>query len=242
MLRSAGLCLVALALLPQQRPAWGWSVGPVGRRQLLRDLAGQALVGAAAAGVAPAGANAFGLPGFGGGAFPSAAGKPGFQTESGVKYYELTEGSGPTPQWGDTTIIKFTQYISRSANDEPVKIEDWNGNNYVFKHGNGRQLEGLEDGIHSMKIGTTRRIIVPARLAYTTNQVGPLPRSTANLQKLTTELDAMVNGGQIIFDVTLVNTFRDEADRGYYADETPAVDPNGVPINIIKGSASKDAL
>lgn len=37
------------------------------------------------------------------------------------------------------------------------------------------QIKGMEDGLHSMRVGGTRRIIIPQGLGYTVQGLGPYP-------------------------------------------------------------------
>jgi FKBP-type peptidyl-prolyl cis-trans isomerase len=36
----------------------------------------------------------------------------------------------------------------------------------VFKHGSGRLVPGIEDGVHEMRVGGERRVEIPKRLGY----------------------------------------------------------------------------
>ena len=58
-------------------------------------------------------------------------------------------------------------------------------------HGNGRTIRGLDEGVHTMRIGGARRVEVPPQLAYTAPGLGPLPESAAGRRKLDRALDVM---------------------------------------------------
>lgn len=163
----------------------------------------------------------------------SVAGRPGFQTKSGVKYFELAEGAGKKLTWGDVAQLRFTAFVQRSKDTEAEFIYDWGGKPILFKHGSGRQIEGLEDGIHAMRVGGKRRILVPARLAFVTGNAGPIPRSTGGIKKLQRALDAMEPSGEIIFEVQLLSAYRDEADMGFYDDEeADSLSEGSVPAGV----------
>jgi peptidylprolyl isomerase len=68
------------------------------------------------------------------------------------------------------------------------KLEDtWvTGKPYKFVLGNGSFIKGSDEGIEGMKVGGTRTMIIPARLAYGKNRMGPVPPNS-NL-KLSVEL------------------------------------------------------
>lgn len=73
-----------------------------------------------------------------------------------------------------------------------------------------------------MKEGGTRRILIPPKLGYVDIGLGPLPESPWNRGKLNRLLDQVVelSGGTLIYEVTLKSIVLDEADQGYYQDES----------------------
>jgi hypothetical protein len=138
---------------------------------------------------------------------------------SGLKYLELKEGNGPTPRYGQLCSIQFTGYIKLP--NSPQK-EKYDSNVFLLKHGNGRVIAGLDEGLHSMKVGGTRRLIIPPKLGYVESGLGPLPEYPWDRWKLSNLLDDMVaqRGGNVVIDVTLRSAIDDEADQGYYQDES----------------------
>lgn len=73
-----------------------------------------------------------------------------------------------------------------------------------------------------MKEGGTRRILIPPKLGFVDIGLGPLPESPWNRGKLNRLLDQMIelSGGTLIYEVTLKSIIIDEADQGYYQDES----------------------
>jgi len=141
-----------------------------------------------------------------------------FKTKSGLKYLELREGSGPTPRYGQLVTFQYTAYI-KLPNEEKKKFDS---NTYLMKHGNGRVIEGLDEGIHTMKVGGVRRIIIPPKLGYVDNGIGPIPEMPWNRWALNDLLGKMieVKAGNFVFDVELRAAIDDEADQGYYQDDS----------------------
>jgi hypothetical protein len=139
-----------------------------------------------------------------------------FSTPSGLKYIELEEGVGRTPRYGQLVAIKYTGYV-KLPNREKQKFDS---STFLIKHGNGRTIAGLDEGLHTMKVGGIRRIIIPPKLGYVQSGVGPIPESPLARWKLGSLLDDMVavRGGNVIFDVQLQSAMDDEADQGYYED------------------------
>ncbi|CAM9852253.1 unnamed protein product [Chrysoparadoxa australica] len=172
----------------------------------------------------------------------------GKMTKSGIKYFDLKEGEGQEPSWGQLLSIKFTFFGRPSSDDRLEKIDssDNNGDRYLFKHGNGRQIKGLEEGVHSMKVGGKRRIIVQPNMGYTVAGLGPYPAHFWDRKKLIKLLDGMTNTGELVFDVELCDAFADDADLGYYQDESLTVDQVEEVIRVtdalLGGKGSLQAL
>jgi FKBP-type peptidyl-prolyl cis-trans isomerase len=148
---------------------------------------------------------------------------PVLKTASGLKYIDLVPGTGPSPAYGNLVSIAYKAYIklppnSKSYNTEPQQYD--NVNRYLLKHGNGRTIAGLDEGLHTMKVGGKRRILIPPKLGFVDVGLGPLPVGPINRYRLNQLLDQMVelSGGTVIYEVTLLSVIPDEADQGYYSD------------------------
>jgi FKBP-type peptidyl-prolyl cis-trans isomerase len=149
-----------------------------------------------------------------------------FQLPSGLKYVELKEGAGDTPRYGQLLSIAYKGYIKLPASKEnPNPQPQLYGQSaaYLIKHGNSRTIEGLDQGLHTMKVGGSRRLVIPAKMGFTRGGLGPLPPSPWDRYRLNNMLDDMVRlqGGSLVFEVTLLSTMNDEADQGYYEDGSP---------------------
>ena len=73
-----------------------------------------------------------------------------------------------------------------------------------------------------MRTGGRRRLLIPPSLAFAESGVGPIPQSPFDRRKLNKIGDAMAaaGGGTYIYDVELLDVIQDEADLGYYEDES----------------------
>eukprot|EP00977_Amphora_coffeiformis_P003843 scaffold768_cov166-Amphora_coffeaeformis.AAC.1 len=146
-----------------------------------------------------------------------------FKLPSGLKYIETKEGTGPTPIYGQLVSIAYKGYIKLPASKEDANPKPQifgQSKAYLLKHGNGRTISGLDQGLHTMRVGGTRRLIIPAKLGYVRSGLGPLPPSPWDRYRLNNLLDDMVRlqGGNLVFEVTLLSAVDDEADQGYYND------------------------
>lgn len=146
----------------------------------------------------------------------------GFMTRTGLKYFDFEIGEGPTPNWGDMVNIKYVAYTISASGDALVKhdsSDSYGKNGYLIHHGNGEQILGLEEAIHSMGAGGRRRAIIPPSLAYSQSNLGPVPASDRKRRKFSTAL--LEGDGTVVFDVEVTRIWKDPEDRGYYSDLTP---------------------
>ena len=155
---------------------------------------------------------------------------PVLKTSSGLKYIDIVPGTGISPMYGNLCSISYTAYVklptsSSSSNTQttkystkPQKYDHCDG--YLIKHGNGRMIAGLDEGLHTMKVGGTRRLLIPPKLGFVDVGLGPLPDMPWNRNQLNQLLDQMIelSGGTMIYEVTLLSVIPDEADLGYYTD------------------------
>jgi FKBP-type peptidyl-prolyl cis-trans isomerase len=83
-------------------------------------------------------------------------------TASGLKYYDLREGSGASPGASDTVRVHYTgwlrsdstQFDSSYERDRPVTFQL------------DRVIEGWTEGVQSMQVGGKRQLVIPPGLAY----------------------------------------------------------------------------
>lgn len=146
-----------------------------------------------------------------------------FKLASGLKYVDLKEGTGPTPKYGQIVSVAYTGYLklpSTAKNPDPQPEQFDFDEAFVYKHGNGRVISGLDEGIHTIKVGGTRRLLIPPKLGYVDIGLGPVPAYPWDRSKLNRLLGKMVEqkGGTLVFQVTLNSIIDDEADQGYYQD------------------------
>lgn len=152
----------------------------------------------------------------------SSGAKTVFKTPSGLKYIDLIPGTGPTPQYGQLVTFQYTSYIKLpdTTSKPNQKPQQFDSSTFVTKHGNGRLIPGLDEGLHTLKVGGTRRLLIPPKLGYVDIGLGPIPSMPWDRWKLNGLLDDMIaaQGGTVVVQVKLLSVFDDEADQGYYND------------------------
>lgn len=84
-------------------------------------------------------------------------------TASGLKYIDLVEGTGPTPQIGQMISV---HYLGTLENGTKFDSSYDRGTPYEFRLGTGAVIKGWDEGLMSMKVGGKRKLIVPPSLGY----------------------------------------------------------------------------
>ena len=105
----------------------------------------------------------------------------------GLQYVDVNVGTGTTVQNGDTVNVEYTGWLQSSGKKFDSSY-DHGGQSFSLKLGQGQAIPGFDKGIVGMKVGGTRRLIIPSALAY--GAQGQPPTIPAN--------------ATLIFDVTIV--------------------------------------
>ena len=84
-------------------------------------------------------------------------------TGSGLKYYDLVEGSGEPPQPGDNVTVHYTGWLTDGTKFDSSLDR---GQPFSFPLGQGRVIAGWDEGVASMTPGTVRQLVIPPELGY----------------------------------------------------------------------------
>jgi hypothetical protein len=128
-----------------------------------------------------------------------------FSTKSGLKIIDFVEGNSPMPQWGDFLIINYVLYRKTSQKIEKIDDTYQKKNPFLFIHGGGQTIKGLEEAVHSMKKGGKRRVIIPKELGYNSPGLGPVPPENWKRKKLLGEKEFNDENFGIIVDIELID-------------------------------------
>ena len=164
-----------------------------------------------------------------------------YKLPSGLKYIELEPGreSASTPRYGQVCIFSYKAYLKLPTDKDKQQFDS--GSSFITKHGNGRIIAGLDEGLHTMRPGGLRRVIIPPKLGFVQPGLGPLPKYPWDRYKLNNLLEKMVEqrGGNLVYDVRLERVFDDEADQGYYDDlELSPEQLEAIQNKLVKGRAA----
>jgi len=93
-------------------------------------------------------------------------------TQSGLKYLDMVEGSGATPQTGQTVTVHYTGTLENGTKFDSSRDR---GTPFQFRLGAGQVIKGWDEGIASMKVGGRRQLVIPPELGYGPRGIGPIP-------------------------------------------------------------------
>ena len=88
-------------------------------------------------------------------------------TASGLQYEDTVVGTGATAVAGNHVTVHYTGclYVNGQADAKFDSSKD-RGDPFQFPLGGGRVIRGWDEGVAGMKIGGTRRLVIPADLGY----------------------------------------------------------------------------
>ncbi len=111
--------------------------------------------------------------------------------ESGLKYLDNKTGTGEAAKNGDLIEINFQGWLIKDSSNlgddwsvDTTKNINMFANSYVmgepvkFILGSDSFIKGSEEGMVGMMPGGKRTIIIPSKLAYGENGMGPIPPNT----------------------------------------------------------------
>ena len=85
------------------------------------------------------------------------------KTPSGLQYYDMEVGKGPSPTPGSNVTVHYTGWLlNKKKFDSSLDRND----PFTFPLGARKVIAGWDEGVATMRVGGKRRLVIPGNLAY----------------------------------------------------------------------------
>ena len=103
-------------------------------------------------------------------------------TPSGLQFEDTVVGSGDEAKAGKHVTVHYTGWLFENG-QAGRKFDSSKDRNdpFVFPLGAGHVIRGLDEGVQGMKVGGTRRLVIPADLGYGARGAGGVIPPNATL-------------------------------------------------------------
>ncbi|MBI2623441.1 MAG: FKBP-type peptidyl-prolyl cis-trans isomerase [Candidatus Liptonbacteria bacterium] len=85
---------------------------------------------------------------------------------------DIIAGTGAHAKAGDKVTVHYTGTLADGTVFDSSKTR---GTPFSFTLGAGEVIQGWDTGVAGMQVGGTRKLVIPAELAYGSRAVGPIP-------------------------------------------------------------------
>jgi peptidylprolyl isomerase len=99
-------------------------------------------------------------------------------TPSGLQYVDTKVGTGASPQKGQTAVVHYTGWLVDGKKFDSSKDS---GQPFSFAVGRGEVIKGWDEGVATMKVGGTRKLVIPPDLGYGARGAGGVIPPNATL-------------------------------------------------------------
>ena len=99
-------------------------------------------------------------------------------TPSGLQYVDLVTGNGKLANTGDMAVVHYTGWLKDGTKFDSSKDRN---KPFRFSLGAGQVIKGWDEGVVGMKIGGTRKLIIPPDLGYGARGAGRVIPPNATL-------------------------------------------------------------
>ena len=102
-------------------------------------------------------------------------------TKSGLKYFDLEVGDGPSPRRGQSVVVHYTGWLTDGKIFDSSIMKQ---RPFSFAVGGGQVIRGWDEGVATMKVGGKRQLVIPPDLAYGDGGAGNVipPEATLTFQ------------------------------------------------------------
>jgi len=99
-------------------------------------------------------------------------------TDSGLKYEDLTEGTGAEATKGAMVSVHYTGWLTDGQKFDSSKDRN---EPFSFPLGAGHVIRGWDEGVQGMKVGGVRKLTIPPQLGYGVRGAGGVIPPNATL-------------------------------------------------------------
>lgn len=112
--------------------------------------------------------------------FNAGAGLPVVTLPDGLKFIDLTVGTGDVAKTGENVTMQYTGWLSTGGT--PFDTSRQPGRTaFTVQLGAGQVIPGWDEGIPGMKVGGKRKLTIPPELGYGTRGAGKVIPPNATL-------------------------------------------------------------
>ena len=103
-------------------------------------------------------------------------------TASGLQYEDTVTGTGAEAAAGQHVSVHYTGWLYNDGK-QGAKFDSSKDRNdpFQFGLGGGMVIKGWDEGVQGMKVGGTRRLVIPAALGYSARGAGGVIPPNATL-------------------------------------------------------------
>jgi peptidylprolyl isomerase len=103
-------------------------------------------------------------------------------TDSGLKFEDVTVGTGATPTRGQICVMHYTGWLyENGAKTKKFDSSVDRNEPFEFPIGMQRVIKGWDEGVATMKVGGKRTLIIPPELGYGARGAGGVIPPNATL-------------------------------------------------------------
>ncbi len=103
-------------------------------------------------------------------------------TESGLQYEDTVEGQGQEAKAGSYVSVHYTGWLfENGAAGAKFDSSKDRKQPFEFPLGAGHVIRGWDEGVQGMKVGGTRRLVIPPQLGYGARGAGGVIPPNATL-------------------------------------------------------------
>ena len=103
-------------------------------------------------------------------------------TASGLQIIDTKEGTGASPKPGQTCVMHYTGWLyENGAAGRKFDSSKDRRDPFAFALGDGQVIRGWDEGVQGMKVGGTRRLVIPPELGYGARGAGGVIPPNATL-------------------------------------------------------------